>query len=152
MAAKCFPKKRNQSSLMAFKSPWCANVIVTPEDNNRSVLTKGNPHTSKAWIVFGGQIAPTAMAGDKLTWKKAQKKAKKNIISEIINKSIPNLNPVRTAQVWYPCPDSSTTIINHPNKTVEKKNQEKLKTELSIHVKIKNLKGEDKKQSSLQAT
>jgi len=56
---------------------WCANVIVTPEDNNKIVLTRGKPHTSKDWMLFGGQIPPIAIDGDRLTWKKAQKKAKK---------------------------------------------------------------------------
>jgi hypothetical protein len=45
----------------------CAKVIVTPEDKSNIVLIKGNPHTSKDCMLFGGQIPPTAMAGDKLT-------------------------------------------------------------------------------------
>jgi hypothetical protein len=39
------------------------------------------------------------MAGDKLTWKKDQKNAKKNITSETINKTIPKRKPFRTTQV-----------------------------------------------------
>jgi hypothetical protein len=34
-------------------------------------------------------MPPMAMEGDKLTWKKAQKNAKKNIISETIKRIIP---------------------------------------------------------------
>jgi hypothetical protein len=41
------------------------------------------------FINSGGQINPKYMLGDKLIWKKAQKKLKKNIISESINKIIP---------------------------------------------------------------
>ena len=66
------------------RARW-AKVIVRPEDKRRRVFTKGKPQTSKAWILFGGQILPTDIDGDKLTWKKAQKNAKKNMISETIN-------------------------------------------------------------------
>ena len=41
------------------------------------------------WILLGGQTQPNAIEGDKLKWKNAQKKAKKNIISDTINKAIP---------------------------------------------------------------
>ena len=116
---------------------WCEKVMVTPEDNNKTVFSKGNPQTSKAWILFGGQTLPTAMAGDKLTWKNDQKNAKKNITSETINKTIPKRKPFRTTQVWYPWPDSITTIINQANKTAENKNQEMWKKVLSILCKEK---------------
>jgi len=53
--------------------------------------------------------------------KKAQKKAKKNIISETINNTIPSRKPLRTACVWCPCPDSITTCINHESKLNVKK-------------------------------
>lgn len=54
---------------------------------------------SKACILSGGQIPPIAMEGDKLTWKKAQKKAKKNITSETMKKIIPYFKPLRTEMV-----------------------------------------------------
>ena len=76
-------------------------------------------------------MLPTEIDGAKLRWKKAQKNAKKNITSETINKAIPNLNPLRTTQVWCPCPDSFTTIINHANKTDEKLIQAIWKNKLS---------------------
>jgi len=44
---------------------------------------------AKTLIPIGGQILPIKIDGEILLWKKAQKNAKKNIISEIINKSIP---------------------------------------------------------------
>lgn len=40
-------------------------------------------------MLVGGQIEPISIAGDKLEWKKAQKKAAKNITSVVINKIIP---------------------------------------------------------------
>jgi len=39
------------------------------------------------------------MVGFKLEWKKAQKKAKKNITSDKINKIIPNFIPLRTYEL-----------------------------------------------------
>ena len=80
--------------------------MVTPEDNNKIVFIKGNPQTSNGWILFGGQTQPIAIAGDKLTWKNAQKNAKKNMTSETMNNAIPQRKPLRTANVWWPCPDS----------------------------------------------
>ena len=97
----------------------CASVIVTPEDNKRIVLTRGKPQTSKDWMLLGGQMPPIAIEGDRLTWKKAQKKAKKNIISETIKRTIPKRNPWRTTSVWNPWPDSETTVKNHENNPLE---------------------------------
>ena len=86
--------------------------MVRPDDKRRIVFTKGKPQTSKDWILLGGHIPPTAIEGDKLRWKKAQKKAKKNMISETIKRTIPKRNPWRTGMVWYPQPDSETTVLN----------------------------------------
>jgi hypothetical protein len=47
----------------------------------------------------GGQAEPISIAGDKLEWKKAQKKAKKNITSETINRIIPDRKPACTILV-----------------------------------------------------
>jgi hypothetical protein len=41
----------------------------------------------------GGQTQPIPIDGDNVQWKKAQKKLKKNITSETINKAIPSLTP-----------------------------------------------------------
>jgi hypothetical protein len=66
---------------------------VAPDKSNINVLSKGTPHGLKAWIALGGQTEPISIAGDKLEWKKAQKKARKNITSETINKIIPERKP-----------------------------------------------------------
>jgi hypothetical protein len=50
-----------------FNIARCASVIVTPEDNKRMVFTRGKPQISKDWMLFGGQIPPIAIDGDKLT-------------------------------------------------------------------------------------
>jgi hypothetical protein len=53
------------------------------------VLSKGTSIGSKTLIPFGGQIEPISITGAKAAAKKAQKKAKKNITSETMNKIIP---------------------------------------------------------------
>jgi hypothetical protein len=57
------------------------------------VFTKGTSKGLKLSIPFGGQIFPISIVGDILAAKNAQKKAKKNIISETINKIVPYRNP-----------------------------------------------------------
>jgi hypothetical protein len=71
---------------------WAA-VIVTPEDNKIIVFHSGNPQALTVVIPTGGQIQPIPTLGDSVQWKKLQKKLKKNITSEAINKHIPNLIP-----------------------------------------------------------
>jgi hypothetical protein len=73
--------------------------MVTPDDNNNNVLTNGNPQMSRGWIPLGGHTQPIAIEGERLTWKKAQKKAKKNITSETIKNTIPKRSPRLTAFV-----------------------------------------------------
>jgi len=53
------------------------------------VFTRGISKGLKASIPFGGQMFPISIVGDILAAKKAQKNAKKNIISETINNIIP---------------------------------------------------------------
>jgi hypothetical protein len=56
---------------------WCAQVTVAPELRRKNVLVKGIPEVWIVWIASGGQTPPKLKTGDKLEWKKAQKKAKK---------------------------------------------------------------------------
>jgi hypothetical protein len=103
--------------LSPLKIPLCAQVIVTPDDNKITVFHNGNPQGSNDRIPLGGHIDPMAIEGDKLQWKNAQKKLKKNIISDTMNKHIPNLIPCRTLYVWWPSNVASTTIsANQRNK------------------------------------
>lgn len=67
----------------------CAHVTLTPDDNRITVFKSGIPQGSSVSIPKGGQIQPISTDGDKLEWKNAQKKEKKNITSETINKAIP---------------------------------------------------------------
>lgn len=64
-------------------------MIVAPEQSNIRVFSRGTSNGLNTSIPLGGHIDPISMVGAKLAAKNAQKKAKKNITSEAINKSIP---------------------------------------------------------------
>jgi len=64
-------------------------VIVDPESNKRRVFNRGTSKALNTSIPLGGQILPISIVGAKLAAKKAQKKAKKNITSETINRIMP---------------------------------------------------------------
>ena len=87
------------------------------EDNKVIVFHKGDPHALIVDTAVGGQIHPIPILGDKTQWKKPQKKLKKNITSDTINKHIPNRIPSWTLEVWWPSKVASTIISdNHLNK------------------------------------
>ena len=88
---------------------WCAQVTVAPEVNKIIVFNNGTSQGLNACIASGGHIEPISTDGAKLEWKNAQKKAKKNITSDTINKIIPYLMPVCTALVW--CPSKVASLI-----------------------------------------
>jgi len=60
------------------------------------VFSRGTEKGLRGLIPVGGQEQPSSGEGARLLWKKAQKKAKKNITSEAINKIIPHRRPVET--------------------------------------------------------
>ena len=82
-------KPKTASFLLPAVIAWCAQVIVAPEQSNIKVFTRGISKGLKASIPFGGQTFPISIVGAMLAAKKAQKKAKKNITSDTINKIIP---------------------------------------------------------------
>jgi hypothetical protein len=51
--------------------------MCIPEVNKSIVFSSGKDHGSIVNIPFGGQTPPIQILGDKLKWKKAQKKEKK---------------------------------------------------------------------------
>lgn len=53
----------------------------------------------KGFSPEGGHILPNSTVGDRLLWKKAQKKDKKKNTSETINKIIPHRRPSSTMLV-----------------------------------------------------
>ena len=81
---------------------WWAHVTLTPDLIKIIVLSRGIWKGLKGIILVGGHIAPISILGDKLLWKKAQKKERKKKISETINKIIPHRSPLTTKIVCLP--------------------------------------------------
>jgi hypothetical protein len=63
------------------------------------VFNKGNSKGLIDSIPIGGHWAPSSIVGDNALWKNAQKIAKKNNASDIINKPTPMFKPLCTARV-----------------------------------------------------
>lgn len=83
-------------------SLWWAQVTVTPDARRTAVFKRGTLNGFSGLIPVGGQQHPISGDGARDLWKNAQKKAKKNITSEVINKIIPHRRPVVTCLVWCP--------------------------------------------------
>jgi hypothetical protein len=75
---------------------WWAQVTVTPDASNTAVFRSGTLNGFSGIIPVGGQQHPSSIVGDNLLWKNAQKNAKKNSTSEVINKIIPHRRPFVT--------------------------------------------------------
>lgn len=87
--------------------------MVTPEVNKIAVFNKGIWKGLKIKIPIGGQTLPSSIAGERLLWKKAQKKLIKKKISEIMNKIIPHRKPNVTGLVCKPWKVPSREISRH---------------------------------------
>ena len=83
-------------------SAWCAQVTLTPEESKIIVFIRGTLKGSKASIPIGGHRQPSSTLGDRLLWKKAQKKDIKNMTSEVIKNIIPQRSPISTILVCNP--------------------------------------------------
>ena len=83
-------------------SLWWAHVTVTPEASRTAVLRRGTENGLIGVTPEGGHVDPSSMVGDSLLWKNAQKKAKKNSTSDVINRIIPHRSPIVTDFVWCP--------------------------------------------------
>jgi len=92
---------------------WWAHVTETPEVNKIIVFNKGIWNGLNGVIPIGGQFIPNSILGDRLLWKKLQKKETKKKISETINKIIPHFNPLITQIVWRPWKVPSREISRH---------------------------------------
>lgn len=92
---------------------WCAHVTVIPEAKRTAVFSKGIEKGLMALIPVGGQTQPNSVVGESLLWKKAQKKAKKNITSETMKRIIPHRRPVVTKEVWNPIIVPSRIMSRH---------------------------------------
>lgn len=69
---------------------------MIPEESKIRVFNKGTWVALKGMMPIGGQRSPTSRVGDRLLWKKAQKKEKKKRTSEAINRIIPHRRPLPT--------------------------------------------------------
>jgi hypothetical protein len=83
-------------------SLWWAQVTVTPDARSTAVFSRGTLNGLRGLIPVGGQQQPSSGVGARLLWKNAQKNAKKNNTSEVINRIIPHRNPFVTYVVWCP--------------------------------------------------
>lgn len=83
-------------------SLWCAQVTVTPDAKSTAVFNSGTLNGFRGVTPVGGHEHPISGVGAKDLWKNAQKKAKKNITSEVINKIMPHRSPTATGLVWCP--------------------------------------------------
>jgi len=75
------------------------------------------------FIPIGGKTQPIKTLGLILKWKKDQKIEKKNIISDIIKRTIPLNIPNWTFLVWKPFIDSLLTVKNQSNKINKNKKE-----------------------------
>ena len=101
---------------------WWAYVMVTPDDNNIMVFNRGSSKGFIDCIPLGGHCEPNSATGAKALWKNAQKTARKNRASDIINKETPIVNPFCTAKVWSPKYVASA-IISLNQKDIDKTTQ-----------------------------
>jgi hypothetical protein len=63
------------------------------------VFNRGTEKGFNGSIPVGGQQHPNSGVGARLLWKNAQKNAKKNITSDVMNKIIPHRKPAITYEV-----------------------------------------------------
>lgn len=92
---------------------WWAQVTVTPEESKIAVFNKGTWKGLNTRILKGGHNFPNSTVGERLLWKKVQKKLIKKNTSEIINKIIPHRNPKITGIVCSPWKVPSREISRH---------------------------------------
>lgn len=95
------------------RSLWCAHVTVTPDANRTAVFRSGTLNGLSGLIPVGGQAQPNSGVGANLLWKNAQKNAKKNSTSDVINRIIPHRKPFVTYVVWWPIKVLSRITSRH---------------------------------------
>lgn len=75
---------------------WWAHVTVDPEAKRTAVFNRGIEKGFNGQTPEGGHVHPMSGVGERLLWKKVQKNAEKNMISDTINKIIPHSSPCCT--------------------------------------------------------
>lgn len=93
-------------TIVSFRFPLiialCDHVTVAPDDNSIAVFNNGTSNGFNAVIPAGGHTDPISTVGANAEWKNAQKNDTKNITSDNINNSTPNLSPFCTTIVCTP--------------------------------------------------
>lgn len=92
---------------------WWAHVTVTPDVKRIAVFNNGTWNGLKINTPKGGHMLPNSIVGDRLLWKKAQKKLTKKKISDTINRIIPQRSPNSTGSVCRPWKVPSREISRH---------------------------------------
>ena len=77
------------------------------------MFRRGTAKGFRGVIIRGGQEQPISRVGLSLLWKKAQKKALKNMTSEVMNRIIAHANPAWTFVVWSPIRVASRVTSRH---------------------------------------
>ena len=72
---------------------WWAQVTDTPDARRTAVLRRGTAKGLMGVMPVGGQVQPREQQGERLLWKKGQKKEKKNATSDKIKGSRPVRRP-----------------------------------------------------------
>ena len=80
----------------------CAQVIVTPLTKSIVVLRMGTLKGLNTRIIEGGHEHPKSKVVINLVCQNLQKKALKNIASEVMKRVTPARKPISTAGVWCP--------------------------------------------------
>lgn len=88
-------------------------MTVTPEAKSTAVFRSGTLRGFRGQTPDGGQFVPRSIVGASLLWKNAQKKALKNITSDVINRIIPHSNPRWTFRVCDPQTVASRVTSRH---------------------------------------
>jgi len=76
--------------------PWKPVATKKPDPSRIAVFKSGIEKGLIAFTPTGGHMHPISTDGANELWKKAQKNAKKNNTSEVINNNIPHRRPLIT--------------------------------------------------------
>ena len=78
-----------------------------------TVFSRGTWNGLNTFTPNGGQVDPISTFGERLLWKKAQKKLTKKKTSDTMNKAIPHRKPNSTIDVCNPWIAPSRLISRH---------------------------------------
>lgn len=92
---------------------WWVHVTEIPDEIKMIVFKRGISNGLNGMTPIGGHNCPISTDGDSDEWKYAQKKDKKNITSEMMNKIIPIRRPRYTFFVCIPWKVDSRVTSRH---------------------------------------